>query len=169
MFWPQHPRCWDQNTSQIQILRHFEKKGARCNLGLTPHLHHLVGQPHTKRKPTEREEEGHTEPSWQPVGDESPQVKHTLEIKLAQHLDLRCVPPPASLVPGVPTKTRLESSIQTLHHVSFMVWLAGLLKRTLRATIQNTEMTMDQVKLARKEASESCLDLNCSPICFVWC
>ena len=27
VFWPQHPRCWDQNTSQIQILRHFEKKG----------------------------------------------------------------------------------------------------------------------------------------------
>ena len=26
VFWPQHPRCWDQNTSRIQILRHFEKK-----------------------------------------------------------------------------------------------------------------------------------------------
>ena len=26
VFWPQHPRCWDQNTSQIQILRHFRKK-----------------------------------------------------------------------------------------------------------------------------------------------
>ena len=25
VFWPQYPRCWDQNTSQIQILRHFEK------------------------------------------------------------------------------------------------------------------------------------------------
>ena len=25
MFWPQHPRCWDQNISQIQILRHFDK------------------------------------------------------------------------------------------------------------------------------------------------
>ena len=38
MFWPQHPRCWDQNTSQIQILRHFEKRGRDCNFGLTPHL-----------------------------------------------------------------------------------------------------------------------------------
>ena len=27
MFWPQHLRCWDQNTSRIQILRHFEKRG----------------------------------------------------------------------------------------------------------------------------------------------
>ena len=26
MFWPKHPRCWDQNTSQIQILRHLKKK-----------------------------------------------------------------------------------------------------------------------------------------------
>ena len=26
VFWPQHPRCWDQNTSQIQISRQFEKK-----------------------------------------------------------------------------------------------------------------------------------------------
>ena len=25
MVWPQHPRCWAQNTSLIQILRHFDK------------------------------------------------------------------------------------------------------------------------------------------------
>ena len=36
MFWPQHPRCWDQNTSQIQILRHFEKRGRDCNLDSRP-------------------------------------------------------------------------------------------------------------------------------------
>ena len=28
-FCTQHLRCWDQNTSQIQILRHFEKKKGR--------------------------------------------------------------------------------------------------------------------------------------------
>ena len=27
-----------QNTSRIQIVRHFEEEGAPCNLGLTPHL-----------------------------------------------------------------------------------------------------------------------------------
>ena len=34
---PQHQRCWDQNTSQIQILRHFEKRGAIQTLRLAGH------------------------------------------------------------------------------------------------------------------------------------
>ena len=36
----------------------------------------------------------------------------TLRIKIAQHPNSRCVLLPAPLVPGVPTKTRLESSIK---------------------------------------------------------
>ena len=47
---------------------------------------------------------------------------HTLSNKMAQHLDSRYVLYvfrhwiPAPLVPGVPTKTRLESSIKTFKH-----------------------------------------------------
>ena len=34
---PQNQRCWEENTSQIQTLRHFEK-GERCyDLRLTGH------------------------------------------------------------------------------------------------------------------------------------
>ena len=42
-------------------------------------------------------------------------LAHITVIKTAQHLDLRCVllyRIPAPLVPGIPTKTRLESSIK---------------------------------------------------------
>ena len=38
-------------------------------------------------------------------------------IKMARHLHSRCVLLPVPWVPGVPTKTRLESSIKKLNHI----------------------------------------------------
>ena len=50
-----------------------------------------------------------------PKTNTSSYSKHKIENKMAQHLDSRCVllSDPTPLVLGVPTKTRLESSIRS--------------------------------------------------------
>ena len=60
-------------------------------------------------------------------------VNHKLCIKMVQHLDSRCVLLPAPLVPGVPTKPRLESSIKKFKpHFIYDCHLAGCVKHQAR-------------------------------------
>ena len=48
------------------------------------------------------------------INNDNVSQSHIIQIKMAQHLDSRCVLLPAPKVPGVTTKARLESSTKKL-------------------------------------------------------
>ena len=75
---------------------------------------------------------------------------------MAQNLKLICVLRPAPLVPGVPTKTRLESSIKKFKpHVIFRYWQIILISTWIIFNVAMASIPTLYIKMACKQHLDS--------------